>query len=372
MLFVSTFVSMVGVGIIAPFLSTYAARLGANGTQIGLIFGGFALARAVFTPLFGRWSDLRGRKTFILVGLVLFSLFSWLYSLVATVLALALVRFLHGISSTMVTPIAMAYVADEAPPQREGEHLGTFSIALFLGMATGPFLGGTVAGWYGEKAAFYVMGGLTAAVAVFVAAALPDRRPAERPEHRRLRESMREGQVQGIMLYRLGNSLIMATLLAFLPLLGAAHAVGAARMGTLLTAYMVASSLLQRPFGRLADRTSKLRLILMGNVVKIAAFAAIPLFTGMAGWMSCAVLMALGTGMGIPASTAITAMLGRERGMGGLIGLFNTAMSIGMGVGPLVAGVLADAVGTPWVFPALGGAVLLTTLGVAWLLRDFA
>jgi len=368
-LFISTLVSMMGVGVIAPFLSTYAANLGADGKEIGFIFGCFALARAIFTPLLGRWSDLRGRKAFILGGLVLFSLFSYLYSITATVLALAAVRFLHGASSAMVTPIAMAYAADIAPAEREGEHLGTFSISLFLGMASGPILGGTIASWYGEDAVFSVMGILTAAVALFVAVALPDRKPSVERRTRRIREMIRERPIQGLMLFRITNSVMMATLFAFLPLLAADRGLGPQEVGLLLTIYMVAAALLQRPFGRLADRGGKVRLIVVGNTIKIAGYVLLPLAHGWGGWLACVLIMSLGTGLAIPASTALTAILGRERGMGTLIGLFNTAMSVGMGAGPLLAGVLADLYGIEVVFPALGGVALLLTILVAGFLR---
>ena len=65
-LFIAVFATMLGVGIIEPFMAIYAESLGANGLFIGLIFGSFTLSRALFTPLIGRLSDLRGRKNLLL------------------------------------------------------------------------------------------------------------------------------------------------------------------------------------------------------------------------------------------------------------------------------------------------------------------
>jgi MFS family permease len=78
-LFISVFASMLGLGIVVPLLPYYADTLGATGIGIGLIFSGFALSRAIFMPLIGRYSDRMGRKYFILIGLGLFTLLSDVY-----------------------------------------------------------------------------------------------------------------------------------------------------------------------------------------------------------------------------------------------------------------------------------------------------
>jgi MFS family permease len=362
-LFVSSFVAMVGFGALAPFLPTYVRELGATPFEVGLVFGGFAIARALTTPIAGRLSDVRGRKGVILVGLLLFSALTGLYPFAVTVSALALVRILQGISSTMVGPIAMAYAADMSPAAREGEHLGTFSMSMFLGMATGPILGGFLAHRLGVSATFWIIAGMAAVVALFVAVALPQRVGTARvPEPRRFRDLVLERPVQGLMLFRFANSVAMATLFAFLPLLAEDLGLSAAHIGTLITLYLLFSSALLRRGGRLADRKAKGPLMVAGTVIKMAGFAALPLAHGLTGLLVCLALMALGTAIGIPAATSLTAVLGRERGMGSLIGLFQMAMSAGMGVGPLIAGAVAMLLGEGFLFPIVAGVVLVLTV----------
>jgi len=72
--FLLHFTAMTGVGIVVPFLPVYAydLGLGASGIYISLIFGAFSLSRSVFLPYFGRCSDRRGRKPFIVSGLFVF------------------------------------------------------------------------------------------------------------------------------------------------------------------------------------------------------------------------------------------------------------------------------------------------------------
>src|SRR3989338_5966477 len=119
-LFIAVFATMLGVGIIEPFMGIYAESLSANGFLIGLIFGSFTLSRAIFTPLIGRLSDFKGRKNLLIIGLVGYTILSFSYVAATTIASLVIVRFLNGLASAMVLPIAMAYIGDIAPKGNEG------------------------------------------------------------------------------------------------------------------------------------------------------------------------------------------------------------------------------------------------------------
>jgi len=73
---VSIFSAMLGVGLIVPLLPLYAQDLGATGIQLGILFAGFAISQSIFTPIMGRLSDHRGRKIFLITGLLLYSIIS--------------------------------------------------------------------------------------------------------------------------------------------------------------------------------------------------------------------------------------------------------------------------------------------------------
>ena len=164
---------MTGLGIIWPLVPVYAVQLGAGGLQIGIIIASFNLARTLANPLAGQLSDRWGRKPFIAAGLLLYSLVSVLYVMATRVEALILVRFLHGFTSVLVGPVAMALAADIAPPHRLGRYLGTLNMAVMLGLGAGPVLGGIIRDLFGMAAAFYTMGGLALATFLGVTAFLP-------------------------------------------------------------------------------------------------------------------------------------------------------------------------------------------------------
>ena len=63
------------------------------------------------------------------------------YALGTGVLALVLVRLLHGSGMALYPTAATALVADVAPPARRGEFLGLFGAAGSIAMALGPITG---------------------------------------------------------------------------------------------------------------------------------------------------------------------------------------------------------------------------------------
>src|SRR3989338_10100277 len=132
-LFIAVFATMLGVGIIEPFMAIYAESLGANGLFIGLIFGSFALSRAIFTPWIGRISDFRGRKKILLLGLAGYTILSFFYAVARTTTSLITIRFFHGMASAMVLPISMACIGDMVPKNEEGKYMGSFTVAFFMG-----------------------------------------------------------------------------------------------------------------------------------------------------------------------------------------------------------------------------------------------
>ncbi len=119
-LFFSIFAVVTGVGIVVPLLPVYAHDLGASGLTIGLIFGAFSLSRTAFMPYFGRLSDKKGRKPYIMAGLIGYALISIAFIASEDVQALIFFRFIQGIASAMIMPIAQAYIGDITPAGREG------------------------------------------------------------------------------------------------------------------------------------------------------------------------------------------------------------------------------------------------------------
>ncbi|MFB0526310.1 MAG: MFS transporter, partial [bacterium] len=130
--------------------------------------------------------------------------------------------------------------------------------------------------------------------------------------------------------------------------------------GIIISFHIFLVALFQGPFGRLADRYSKIFLVLIGSIVSALALLLTPVARNFWQLLSIACLMGLGGAIGMPSAAAITVEVGKRLGMGVSMGLFNTAMSAGMIVAPLIGGVVMDTLGVKSVFFVAG---LISLLG---------
>jgi DHA1 family multidrug resistance protein-like MFS transporter len=369
----AVFTGMLGMGIVIPFLPIYAKTLGASGFTIGVFFASFPLAQMLFMPTIGRLSDKHGRKGFIAVGLLCASLLSLWYVYAPGILYLILGRFVQGGVMALIIPIATAYVGDLAPPDKRGSYMGIFNLFLMGSFGMGPLMGGWFSDAYGMEASFYGMGGLTAVAFVAVLLFLPE---AHTPAHARAQNSsyrdlLRRPKVQGLAFFRMVNSIQMGLWFSFMPLLASETlSMSKGQIGTVLAAYMLVSSVVQVPFGRLADRMSRQALIAIGGYLGSLAFAAVFFAHGFVHLLLIGGITGAMGAMAMPALSAIAADEGHHGGMGAIMGVINMAMSAGMMIGPVLAGALAEVVGlrSLFVFSAIVG--VIGTLVFGWLTAD--
>jgi MFS transporter, DHA1 family, multidrug resistance protein len=350
-LFIAVFATMMGVNVIEPLMAIYSESLGATGIYIGLIFASATLARAIFTPIAGRMSDHHGKRTFMLGGLVVYTIASFAYIIATQLETLIAVRFLQGAASAFVTPLAIAYIGEIAPKGQEGKYMGTFSMSFFLGLAVGPVVGGTLNHFFSMNAAFVAMGmlGLFALAIIFL------HLPEEPGRHTRAAPSsvkviLRLKEVQGLLLLRFFLALGIASFIVFLPLYAESLDIDTARIGLMVTVNLLITTLLQRHFGKMADKHSKVALMVIGSIISATAIGITPLATSFASLLALNIVLGLGTAISMPANIAMSTQLGKLHGMGTLLGLLNTVFSIGMAVGPLIAGIVLDFAGLPGVF----------------------
>ncbi len=369
----AVFTGNLGMGIVIPFLPIYAKTLGATGLTIGIFFASFPLAQMLFMPLIGRLSDQYGRKGFIAVGQLLCCLLSLWYVYAPDIFYLILGRFLQGGSIALIFPIANAYVGDLAPPQKRGTYMGIFNLFLTSSFGMGPLVGGWLSEAYGMESSFYWMGGLNAVAFLAILLLLPEARPAihAKAQPSSYRDLLRKPKVQGLAFYRMVNSIQMGLWFSFLPLFATeALKMHNGQIGTVLATYMLVSSLVQVPFGRLADRMNRYVLITAGGYLASLAFTFVFFAQGFVHLLLIGAVAGAMGAMSMPAVTAIAADEGHHGGMGAIMGVLSMAMSAGMMLGPVLAGGLAEFVGLRPLFVFSGVIGVLGTLLFSWLSRE--
>ncbi len=368
----SIFSSLLGAGIIIPLLPIYAENLGATGIWLGIISAGFFASNAIVTPIFGRLSDRKGRKLFISVGLLCYTIISASFIWADTVPQLVLIRFLQGIAGGMILPIAQAYIGDISPEGEEGKWMGYFNAAFFTGFGIGPLVGGTLTEHFGMTTAFALMSGLNLLAFLIVTIFLPEikeRKTASSPRPSFIKMG-RSAMVKGLFSYRLSSALGRGAFATFLPIFAALYlGLSPSLIGVLLAANLLLMSLLQVYSGNIADRFNRRALIVAGSLINLAYLALIPLTDSFGQLLAICILGGLGGAISLPAASALTVEEGRKFGMGSTIAIFSIAFSIGMTIGPLLAGMIADFADINSVFYFAAAMGLIGTSLFIWFTR---
>jgi DHA1 family multidrug resistance protein-like MFS transporter len=376
-LFFAMFSSMLGQGIIVPLLPIYAHKLGATGLHIGFIFGAFSISRTIALPYFGRLSDIKGRRPFIIWGLFAYFLASIAFMLSTTVNQLILIRFLQGISAAMILPVAQAYAGEITPLGKEGRMMGTLNISLYGGLGAGPVLGGVIKDAFGLQASFFSMGMLCLSGFILCVLLLPSREE----EHTFVRDKasanyrilLRNKAIAGLFYFRFIYTMCIGSVWAFLPLLAdSKFGLSSLAVGILISLSVLSSALLMAPMGFLADRTQKSSLIIAGGFITL--FALLMFALARDKWMlyAASVIVGIGGGISIPSVMAMTVVLGRnQKSMGSIISIMIMAHSLGMIFGPIIAGLMMDIIDIRVAFAASAVIILAGTLITLRLISDF-
>jgi MFS family permease len=339
------FSSMLGAGIVVPLLPLYAESMGASGLSLGFIFAGFSISRTIFTPVFGRLSDRKGRKLFLVIGLFTYAIISFTYIMADQVYQLVLIRIVHGVTGAMILPIAQAYIGDLSPEGEEGKWMGYSNSAFFGGFGFGPLLGGVLATQSGMNLAFITMGVLNLlafAIAVIMLPRSDVRKMAAAPPLSLL-DMRRSGNMAGLFSFRLAIALGRSSFFTFLPLF-VAMGLGLPEnlIGILISVHVLLTSLLGILGGKLADIFNRRALVIIGCLVIFTYLLLIPFSPGFWPLLALCVLGSIGSAIATPAVLALTVEEGRKYGMGSAIAAITIALSIGMAIGPILSGVLVD------------------------------
>jgi MFS family permease len=347
-LFMAILTSVTGVGIVVPLLPVYARHLGASGLYVGLIFGAFSLSRSVFLPCFGRLSDRRGRKPFIIAGLMGYVAVSVAFMAFKSVDALIIVRFLQGIASAMIMPVAQAYVGDITPTGGEGFSMGLFNMSVFLGLSLGPLLGGFISESYSLQLAFAVMGALALLGCLTAMMWLP----SSGGEQVRLRKKAPIGwkylitdkDIPSLFAFRFAYTTCIGILWGFLPVYADGRfSLPASDIGILLMLGVFSSGAIHVPMGVVADRFSKNSLVIIGGLMIMTAMASFYWAWGFWDLAGACLVFGLGGGVAMPALMALAVISGNRAGaMGSVMALLTMAHSLGMLSGAMLAGLIMD------------------------------
>lgn len=133
----------------------------------------YLLASTVMVPLYGKLSDLYGRKPFYLLGMALFLLGSALSGTSQNMTQLILYRGIQGLGAGAMMPIVLAIIGDVFPPSERGKWQGLLMAVFGFASILGPWAGGAITDSWGWRWVFYVNMPFGALALIFCMIALP-------------------------------------------------------------------------------------------------------------------------------------------------------------------------------------------------------
>lgn len=365
--YLATYTFMTGSWAAAIAVPLHVILLGGSLAEAGVLAAiRFGLSAFLQLP-FGAVTDAWGTRRAMLIATsvnALVNLIPLLAVLTGERVPFYAWAVLSGLAASLFFPATGAYVAVSAPEASRGSAFGWMTLFTHTGVASGPAIGGLM--WdAGGPVPTYL-----AAVVISAAAAVASLYlPGSVRQHLRLAnlpgmigEVARQRQIVGTWIAALAIGLPWGAVAGLFPLFGTGIGLAAGTVGLILASQSLANGASRVPLGRLIDRRR------IPTVVAAFTAGAYGLMMAVLGFQDAvAVIVAILVGGVV--MLAFTLMMVqvtisavarpelRATGLGG----YGTALSAGLGIGPFIAGGLADRGGFGLGFGVIG----LIGVGVA-------
>jgi DHA1 family tetracycline resistance protein-like MFS transporter len=384
-LFLVTFIDMIGFGIVIPFLTYLVDDLATDGgieavgLWVGLVMTAYPMAQFLSAPLWGGLSDRIGRRPILMIGLVGNTFCFALFGLAPTLFIAIVARFLAGFFNGNIA-VARAYIGDISRPEQMASRMGLIGASFGLGFTFGPFIGGELSApaerWevfqgtlletYPYLLPCLVASALSIVSLLLARTRLPESLPKEvrqgavgldwagtmKSSFSGLANSLRTpaiGQIVWVtMLYSFGFTIMHAVFILFTEMSPDSGGLGftEAQNGRIfavigLTGIVVQGGLI-RP---LSKRFSSRGMLPVAVVITGVGLGAIPYATVDFPWLwllpTC-IIISLGSGIFQPTSSSLLASYAQRDGLelGGVMGAMESASAFARILGPVTGGLV--------------------------------
>lgn len=141
--------------IVATAMGTIIAELG-GADKFVWVTSAYMVAVMAGMPIFGKLSDMYGRKNFFVFGLIVFLIGSALCGTAESIIQLSIYRAVQGIGGGALMPIAFTIVFDVFPPDRRGKMTALLGAVFGISSVLGPLLGAYITEYIHWHWIFYI------------------------------------------------------------------------------------------------------------------------------------------------------------------------------------------------------------------------
>jgi MFS family permease len=362
-------VRMLGLFMVYPVFAAFARHLsGATPYRIGVALGIYGLSQGVLQMPFGMLSDRLGRKTMIVIGLLVFGIGSAVAASSSSIAGMILGRLLQGAGA--VGSVILALVADLTADENRTKAMALVGMSIGFSFLVAIVTGPAVAGWIGVAGIFWLMVALAflgIAITLFVVPAPP--RPHVQPEAETV-PALLGATLRNPQLLRLDfgifalHAMLTASFLVVPGLLRGTLAVGSRDQWLVYLPVLLVSVALMVPAIIVAERYRRMKGVVVGAVAALAASQLVLATAAGDPYLLIGALVVFFAGFNImeaslPSLVTRTAPAGSR---GTATGVYSSSQFLGIFAGGLMGGWLHQAAGAPAVFlfaAALAGVWLL-------------
>lgn len=374
-IFLIVFVDVIGLGITIPVLPVYAETFfNLSGIEIAGLTSLFFAAQFVGAPLLGRLSDRVGRRP-VLIASQLGTLAGAI--LTATALSpvyLVAARLIDGLTGGNIS-VAQAYLTDITPPQDRAKSVGLVIAAFGLGFIIGPAFGAFMSAAYGPRVPFMFAAAASACTILLSVFLLKESLPPERrttaikaPEIS-TRDIVSQPQISRILLISLlGQIAVFAFNAVFILWIDkvvlpdwSIERVQRATGLVFVFVGLVTVATQVVVIGPVVKRIGEARGVMVGSLLRVLGNALMAFFPRMYPAAAGSAIAGVGGGIAMPCAAALLTFHAPNVARGRIIGINQSAMSLGNIIGPLIGGFVYDR------NPAWPPMVSAGTLFIMWL-----
>ncbi|RST59231.1 MFS transporter [Siminovitchia terrae] len=349
-IFFSVFVAMVGLMIIAPVMPPLIRELGLSETHSGLIISLGSVAMAVMAPVWGRWSDIKGRKPVILIGFigmfvsyVLFTatMYAGLTKLISgglLVILLIIARSMVGLFIPAVPSSAQAYMADVTDEKGRSAGMALIGAANGMGLVLGPAIAGGFA-LIGLIWPLYIGAMLPLVAFIVVLLLIPAQKPVIQEKPPRVNPLQKE-----LRLYLFAG---LATMLSIVTLqvVGGFYFQDQLSLTTKETARMVSMGLMLSGVAMIVTQGIQMKktkwepkpLILVGSLLLIISMLLFLFIISPIGFYVAFAFFGIGAGLMMPGFMAGSSLAVAREQQGGVSGLVAAVQGISAMIAPILS-----------------------------------
>ena len=357
-LYATIFFTSTGLGTSTFLLPVYAETLGATYTDLGLIGAVGNIVYTVITLVCGYTLDRYEKIRLYMVFTVFGSITMVLFSLAVTIPQIVIVRGILGAASASFWVTASTLTAEISPREQLTKSLGRYNLSWILGFTVGPYLGGIITSSFGYQPFFLVSAGIIVLSLGLILAKIRGRIELRRQVSH---EKTSLGELKPLTLSYL-------TLIPFTMVLGIYMAIIPGHMKTVgLTASII---------GLLLTITNGVRGTLFFNLERfvkwgtgkslltastLLAAAMYLVRTGETAMGFGVPLVFYGAGSGIMTPVVLDFISKRtpEKLRGTAMGMHEAIYGVGMCLGPLIGGAIADTYSAFLLYTILVGVSLM-------------